>query len=145
MNHVLVDSGAVINLMLESMLGKLGKMSRDLVQTNVAITDFNGKTSAVKGMVLLNIKVGRVDKPTMFVVVPSKASYNVLLGRDQIHGVDVIPSTLHQRMILWNQDGEIEEIRPDDSNCYYEQLHMDFKMYNTRTKPLSIDINTFDP
>ena len=82
MNHVLVDSGAVVNLMLESMLGKLGKMSRDLVQTNVAITDFNGKTSAVKGMVLLNIKVGRVDKPTMFVVVPSKASYNVLLGRD---------------------------------------------------------------
>ena len=104
-----------------------------------------GKTSIVKGMVLLNIRVGSIDRPTMFVVVPSKASYNLLLGRDWIHGVGAIPSTLHQRMILWNGDGEIEEIEPDDSNCQYEQLRVDFKMYNPRMKPLSVDVDIFDP
>ena len=61
------------------------------------------------------------------------------------HGVDAIPSILHQRMILWNEDGEMEEIGHDNSNCYYEQLHVNFKMYNLRMKPLSNDIDTFNP
>ena len=126
------------------MLGKLGKMSRDLVQTNVAITYFNGKTSAIKGMILLNIRVGSIDRPTMFVMVSSKASYNLLLRRAWIHGVSTIPSTLHQRMILWNEDGETEEIGPDNGNCFYEQPHVNFKMYNPRMKPLPIDIDTYD-
>ena len=93
MNHVLVDGGAAMNLVPESMLGKLRKISRDLVQTNVAMTGFNGKTSAIKGIVLLNIKVESIDKRTMFVVVPSKARYNLLLGKDWIHGVSAIPQT----------------------------------------------------
>ena len=132
MNLVLVDGGVAINSVPKSMLGKLGNMLRDLVQTNVAVTDFNGKTSTVKGVVLLNIRVGSVDRHTMFVVVPSKVSYNLPLGRDWIHGVSAIPSTLHQRMILSNKDVQIEEIEPDDSNCYYKQLLVDFKMYNQR-------------
>lgn len=47
--------------------------------------DFNGKTYVVKGMVLLNISVGNIDWPTVFVV------YNLLLGRGWIHGVGAIP------------------------------------------------------
>ena len=109
MNCALVDGGATINLVLKSMLGKLGKRLRDLVQTNIAVTNFNGKTFVIKGMVLLNIRVGSIDRPTMFVVVLSKASYNLLLRRDWIHGVSAIPFTLYQRMILSNEDGEIEE------------------------------------
>ena len=48
MFHVLVDGGATVNLVLNSMLSKLGKTSRDLVQTNIAMTNFNGKTIVLK-------------------------------------------------------------------------------------------------
>ena len=75
LNRVLVDGGTTVNLVPKSMLGKLGKTLKDLVQTNVAMTYFNGKTST-------NTRVRNVNRPTMFVVVPSKASYNLLLGRD---------------------------------------------------------------
>ena len=78
-NCALVDGGATINLVLKSMLGKLGKRLKDLVQTNIDVTNCNGKTFAIKGMVLLNIRVGSIDRSNMFVVVLSKASYNLLL------------------------------------------------------------------
>ena len=35
--------------------------------------------------------------------------------------------------------------RHDDSNCYYEQLHVDFKICNPKMQPLFVDIDTFDP
>lgn len=77
------------------MLESFGKGSKDLVRTNVTVTDYNGKSTAAKGVVMLNIRVGSVDRPTMFVVIPSKASYNALLGSDWIHRVGAILSTLH--------------------------------------------------
>ena len=120
-NRVLVDGGATVNLVPESMLGKLGKRSKDLIYTNVTMINFNGKNSAIKGVVLLNVKVGSINRSTMFIVVPSKTSYNLSLGRDWIHGISAIPATLHQRMILWNKYNEIEEIGSNDSNYYYEQ------------------------
>ena len=88
----------------ENMLEKFGKGNKDLVKTNVAITEYNGKSTAAKRVVMLNIRVGTVERPTMFVVVPSKASYNALLGRDWIHRVGAIPSTLHQKLTLWNRE-----------------------------------------
>ena len=56
-HQVLVNGGVVINLFLECMLLKLGKSMDDLVETNVAVTNFNGKALATKGIVMLNLKV----------------------------------------------------------------------------------------
>ena len=123
---------------------KLGKISSDLIRTNVAVIGFNGKSTIVKGMIPLRFKVGSVVRPTMFVVITSKASFNMLLERDWIHGVGVVPSTLHQKLILWNEGGKIEEIRTDDSPCYVEQMHVNFKDYNTKVKPIHVDLDTFD-
>ena len=71
-------------------------------------------------------------------VVPSKASYNALLGRDWIHRVGAIPSTVHQSVLLWTEDGKPDVIKAD-SNLYVEQLHVDFRMYNLKLKPLNVD------
>ena len=80
----------------------------------------------------------------MFVVVPSKASYNALLGCDWIHGVGAILSTPHQKLILWNEEGKTEEVITDDSYYYAENFHVDFKIYNEKVEPLEADFG-FDP
>ena len=48
-------------------------------------------------------------------VVPSKENYNLLLGREWIHGVRVVPSTLHQVVSIWRDDGIVENIEADHS------------------------------
>ena len=72
-NHVLVNGGAAINLLPESMLVKFGKIVDQLIKASIVVTNFIGKTSISSGMIMLNIRVGTVDRITPFVVVTSKA------------------------------------------------------------------------
>ncbi|RYR67844.1 hypothetical protein Ahy_A03g014291 [Arachis hypogaea] len=120
------------------MLIKVGKHPDDLVPMNIAVTDFSGALTPTKGLVTLTVKVGSSEQNTVFVVVLSKASYNALLGRDWIHGVGAVPSTVHQSIFLWTKDGKPEVIKADP-NLYVEQLHIDFRMYNPKLKPLNVD------
>ena len=54
-----------------------------------------------------------------FVVVMLKASYNALLGREWIHSAGVVPLTLHQKLIILNNDGIVEDVYANDSPCYF--------------------------
>ena len=98
-NRVLVDGGATINVLSESMLVKFGKTVDQLIKANIVVADFTGKTSMSQGMIMLNVRVRSVNRITPFVIVTSKVGYNALLEREWIHGVGVIPSTLHQKLI----------------------------------------------
>jgi hypothetical protein len=42
-NKMLVDIGAAVNIMLYSVLRQLGWSTRDLIKTNVTLSDFNGQ------------------------------------------------------------------------------------------------------
>ncbi|RYQ89685.1 hypothetical protein Ahy_B09g096203 isoform B [Arachis hypogaea] len=137
-NKVLIDGGAAISLLLERMLVKVGKHPDDLVPTNITVTDFSGTSTPGKGLVTLTVKVGSSERHSVFVVVPSKVSYNALLGRDWIHGVGVVPSTVHQSMLLWTKEGKPEIVKAD-SSLYVEQMHVDFRIYNRKLKPLNVD------
>ncbi|KAL4277110.1 uncharacterized protein [Arachis hypogaea] len=119
-NHILVDGGATINLLLESMLPLFQKTIEDFIKTNLAVIGFNGKLTTAPRMIPLRVKVGSVKRPTVFIVVPTKATFNILLGRDWIYSVGVIPLTLHQKLVLRDKDGRIEEIEADDSPCYVD-------------------------
>lgn len=74
----------------------------------------------------MNVCVCTIDHPTMFMVVPLKANYNALLGRNWMHEVEEILSTLHQKLILWNKEGKTKEIITDNV-----------------TSPISIVLNYF--
>ena len=37
------------------------------------------------------------------------------MGREWIHGVGVVPSTMHQRLTLWKEDGVLKNIEADQS------------------------------
>ncbi|RYR25000.1 hypothetical protein Ahy_B02g058633 [Arachis hypogaea] len=96
---VLKDGGAAISLLPERMLVKVGKHPDDLISTNISVMDFSGASTPAKGLVTLEVKVGSAVRNTVVVVVSSRASYNALLGRDWIHGVGAVSSTVHQSIL----------------------------------------------
>jgi hypothetical protein len=57
-------------------------------------------------------------------VVESKANFNLLLGREWIHGVGAVPSTLHQNLAIWRDDGIVEYVEADQSYYLSEQYQI---------------------
>ena len=96
-------------------MSKIGLVDADLKPHNVVLTNYEGTTGNSLGAVEVELIVGSVSRTTMFMVVPSKANFNVLLGREWIHGVGAVPLTLHQRIAIWRGDGLVEIIEADQS------------------------------
>ncbi|CAJ2657404.1 unnamed protein product [Trifolium pratense] len=114
-NKVLVDGGAVVNIMPHFMLKKLGLYDTDLHSHNVVLANYEGKTGHSLGAVQLEVCVGSTVRKTLFMVIAAKPNYNLLLGREWIHGVGAVPSTMHQRLIIWREDGLVENVEVDQS------------------------------
>jgi hypothetical protein len=113
-NKMLVDIGAAVNIMPYSVLRRLGRSTRDLIKTNITLSDFNGQTSEAQGVLSVDLTMGSKTVPTSFFVVNSKSTYTVLLGRDWIHANCYIPSMMHQCLIQWDGD-EVKVVHADDS------------------------------
>jgi hypothetical protein len=112
-NKMLVDTGAVVNIMPYSVLHRLGHSAKDLIKTNVTLSDFNGQASEAQGVVNVYLTVGSKTIPTSFFIISSKSTYTVLLGRDWIHANCCIPSMMHQCLIQWDGD-KVEVVHADD-------------------------------
>ncbi|XP_020203117.1 uncharacterized protein LOC109788722 [Cajanus cajan] len=112
-NKVLVDGGAAVNILSRTMQKRFGKITADFKPHNILISDYAGKSSQLEGMILLDVQIKSVKRTTMFIVTPSKANFNVLLGCECIHGVGVIPSTVHQKIFFWNDDEGLEVLDAD--------------------------------
>ncbi|KHN11426.1 hypothetical protein glysoja_015321, partial [Glycine soja] len=87
------------------MLYKIGKHDTDLSAHNIVLSNYEGKTGYSLGAIQVDVAVGSIVRPTLFLVIQSKANFNLLLGREWIHGVGAVPSTLHQKLIIWREDG----------------------------------------
>jgi hypothetical protein len=98
-NKMLVDTRAAVNIMLYLVLCRLGRLAGDLIKTNVTLSDFNGQTSEAQGILGVDLTVGNKTILTSFLIVNSKSTYNILLGRDWIHSNCCIPSIMHQCLI----------------------------------------------
>jgi len=114
-NKVLVDGGATVNLLPQSFLKKIGIADSDMKPHNVVLSNYEGTSGNSLGAVEVELMVGGINRTTMFMVVPSKENFNVLLGREWIHGVGPMPSTMHQRLSIWREDGLLENIEVDQS------------------------------
>jgi len=77
--------------------------------------NYEGKDGFSLGTLQVNLIVGPLTKPTLFMVVPSKANFNLLLGREWIHGIGNVPSYMHQRVLIWKDDGLVENVEVDQS------------------------------
>jgi hypothetical protein len=114
MSKMIVDGGAVVNLMPYATFRKLGRNPDDLIRTNILLKDFGGNPSETKGVLNVELTVGSKTVPTIFFVIDEKGSYCLLLGRDWIHANCWIPSTMHQCLIQWQGD-KIEIVPADRS------------------------------
>src|SRR4051812_12185243 len=99
-NKVLVDGGAAVNLMPQYMLKRSGMFDTNIKPHNMVLSHYEGKVGHTLGVIQVNITVGSVTRPTMFMMILAKANHNLLLGREWIHGVAVVPSTMHQRLTI---------------------------------------------
>jgi hypothetical protein len=110
--HMLIDGGASINILLLSLFKKLGHAKCDLKRTNLSLSGFAHDPKEAKGIIYKEVTVGSKTMPTTFFVVDMKGHYNVLLGRDWIHANVCVPSTLHQCIIQLIGD-EVEVVQAD--------------------------------
>lgn len=94
-NKILVDCGATVNIMPHHILRKIGKYDIDIRSNNVVLSDYGGKTKSTMGVIMVNVTVGSVTRPTLFMVIDARPSYNLLLGREWLHGVGAVPSSAH--------------------------------------------------
>ena len=114
-SKILIDGGAVINIMPYVMYRKLGKGDQDLSKTDMMLKDFEGNVSPAKGVVCVELSIGNKTLPTTFFVINGKGTYNLLLGSDWIHANCCVPSTMHQCLIQWVRD-KIEVVPIDSSH-----------------------------
>src|ERR1041385_301133 len=115
--RMLVDGGAVVNLMPYSVFKKLGLKDEDLIKTNMVLNGFEGKEKTeAKGVMYVELTVGSKTLATAFFVAEVQGNYNVILGRDWVHANQCVPSTMHKFFIQWVGD-EVEVIHDDNSVC----------------------------
>ena len=94
--RVLIDDGAVFNVMPYSTGVKLGKSHKDLKKTNITMFNFIWKSTLALGFLITELTTESRTTNTLFFVVDSRPGYTILLGREWIHANQCVPSTLHQ-------------------------------------------------
>jgi hypothetical protein len=115
--RMMVDGGAVVNLMPYSVFKKLQLDDGDLMKMNMVLNGFKGGEGVeAKGIISLELTVGSKTLATAFFVAEVQGNYNVLLGRDWLHANQCVPSTMHQQLVQW-VDNEVEVVQADDSAC----------------------------
>jgi hypothetical protein len=129
-NRVLVDNGAIVNILPTSMLRKLLKTENDLIATDVSISVFVGGATKTKGAIPIEVKVGSKIATVVFFVVNTNSAYNTLLGRDWIHSNWVVPSSLHQTLVFWKDDNNIEVVKADERPLVTYNNNVDAQLYN---------------
>ncbi|XP_050877173.1 uncharacterized protein LOC127080930 [Lathyrus oleraceus] len=99
-NNILVDDGAAMNLMSYYMLKRLGKDDTDTKPHNMVLSNYEGKFGTTLRVIQVDLNISTITRPTLFMVIALKANYNLLMGREWIHGIGAILSLMHQRVTI---------------------------------------------
>jgi hypothetical protein len=113
---MLVDNGAIVNVMPYSLYEKLGGTDEELVRTNTTITGVGGGALIpARGIANMEFTIGSKTLATTFFVVDVQGTYSLILGHDWIHANCCIPSSMHQFLIQWVDDA-VEIVYSDSSD-----------------------------
>ena len=93
---MLVDSGAIVNLMPYPLYKKLGGTDEELIKTNMTISGVGGGAPIpAKGVANMELTIGSKTLATTFFIADVQGSYNLILGRGWIRANRCVPSSLH--------------------------------------------------
>jgi hypothetical protein len=116
-SRMLVDGGAIVNLMSCSLFKKLVGSDVELIKTNMTVSGVGGgEPMGAKGVISMELTVGSKTLATTFFIAETQGNFSLILGRDWIHANQCVPSTLHQFLIQW-VGGEVEIVHGDASAC----------------------------
>jgi hypothetical protein len=116
-SRMLVDRGAIVNLMSYSLFKKLGGSDDELIKTNMTVSGVGGgEPMGAKGVIFMELTVGSKTLATTFIIAETQDNFSLILGRDWIHSNQCVPSTLHQFLTQWVGD-EVEIVHGDASAC----------------------------
>ena len=80
---MLVDSGAIINLMPYSLYKKLGGMDEELIKTSMTVNGVGGGDPiGAKGVASMELTIGSKTVAIAFFVFEVQGNFNLILGRD---------------------------------------------------------------
>jgi hypothetical protein len=114
-HNMLVDSGAIVNLMPYPLHKKLGGTNEELIKTNTMIIGVGGGAPIpARGVANLELTIRSKTLATTFFIADVQGSYNLILGHDWIHANRCVPSSLHQFLIQWVGDA-FEVVHLDSS------------------------------
>ena len=98
--RMLVDGGAIVNLMPYSLYRKLGGEDEDLIKMNMTVSGVVGSEPiSAKGVASMELTIGSKTLATAIFVSEVQGNFNLILGRDWIHANQCILCTLHHLLI----------------------------------------------
>ena len=99
-HNMMVDSGAIVNLMPRPLYKKLGGTNEELIKTNKMMNSVGGGAPfSARGVANMELTIGSKTLATAFFVINVQGRYNLILGCDWIHANHCVPSSLHQFLI----------------------------------------------
>ncbi|GFY97881.1 hypothetical protein Acr_12g0004220 [Actinidia rufa] len=118
--RILVDTGSSVEVMYYDLFKQLKLPQDKLKPAQAPLVGFNAQAHWPLGTVSLKTRVGSQELMTEFVVVDIPSSYNAIVGRDWLHRMKGVASTLHQAIKFVTPRGE-EAIYGDQvavKQCY---------------------------
>ncbi|KAM1311077.1 hypothetical protein ACFX2H_007563 [Malus domestica] len=115
-SKIFVDCGATVNIIPVSVMKALRRFNDELNLSGITMSRFVSDKSQTKEVLPLEVNIAGRNHMTAFFIVNSKTEYNALLGRDWIHQMNCIPSSLYQGLIFW--DGKSVVVHPTDTQSF---------------------------
>jgi hypothetical protein len=89
-SRMLLDIGAIVNLISYSLFKKLGGSDDELIKTNMTVSGVGGgELMESKGVILMELTVGSKTLAMTFFVAETQGNFSLILGRDWIMQISV--------------------------------------------------------
>ena len=106
--RVLVDQDSFTEVMYKGLYEKLGLKEADFDNFSSPVFGFSGESTTPLGKTTLPVLAGLINLQTEFIVIHGSSPYNAIMGRDWLHRMRAVPSTLHQKLRFPTEDGIME-------------------------------------
>jgi hypothetical protein len=105
---VLIDQGSFTKVMYKGLYEKLGLKEADLDNFSSPVFGFSSESTTPLGKTTLPVLAGPINLQIEFIVIHGSSPYNAIMGRDWLHRMRAVPSTLHQKLRFPIEDGIME-------------------------------------
>ena len=107
--RVLVDQGSTVKIMYPDLYKGLNLKLEDLTTYDSPLVSFEGKTVNPRGQIRLPIQTGSDVVEVDFIMVNAYSPYTAIVARPWLHALEVVSSTLHQK-VKYPSNGQVIEI-----------------------------------